>query len=379
MIAGRRHGELATRIANDIKTERRIAAGLEVPWQVQTNLPIMMQDTPEVRQRRKMEGGIVLVGRPAFKEYMAGLRRGWTESPAKVDAEEQLSKELENDTAFDEVESMETAVTAQSVESATDTGDEPLPTASRLPPSRPPGMFSPMSLRGPTPSSSSSPRPEKKDPAADIPPPTRIPPQPPLLLVPFVNHIGFSQIPHMIWDFFNERVKVKAGATAAYRLIMNETEPFVAPASPSLSESLPSGPSTLSAPSNTFVGHLGFDTVAEAFYKSSTASIPSEIQKAREKYYKDLPKKLATARALARGEREPTKEELVSPPPTEVELRAERLKKELRWRADERGWDTVKPEKPVEWDERMEGSLRVFVDPKRTEKEEELDGGANIL
>lgn len=123
MIAGKRHGELATRIANDIKTERRIAAGLEAPWQAQTNMPIMMQDTPEARWRRKMEGGTILVGRPAFKEYMAGLRRGWTESPAKTDAEEQLSKQLENDTHFDEVEPAENSA-IHTVDTSAQTEDE---------------------------------------------------------------------------------------------------------------------------------------------------------------------------------------------------------------------------------------------------------------
>lgn len=376
MIAGKRHGELATRIANDIKTERRIAAGLEAPWQAQTNMPIMMQDTPEARTRRKMEGGTILVGRPAFKEYMAGLRRGWTESPAKIDAEEQLARELVNDTQFDEVEPAESSA-VQAVDTSALADDEPIPTASRLASSRPPGMFSPMSLRAPT-SSTPSPTPEKKDPAADIAPPARIPPQPPLLLVPFVNHIGFTQIPYMIWDFFNERTKVKAGAEAAYRIIMKETEPFVAPASPFVSESLPS---ESSSPSSSILGHLSFDAAAEAFYRSNTASIPSDIQRKREKFYKELPEKLATARALARREREPTKDELAVPPPTEVELRAERLKKELRWRADEKGWDIVRPGSPVEWDERMEGALRVFVDPKRTGKDGETEeaGGANIL
>lgn len=376
MIAGKRHGELATRIANDIKTERRIAAGLEAPWQAKTNMPIMMQDTPEARMRRKREGGTILVGRPAFKEYMAGLRRGWTESPAKIDAEEQLAKELENDNHFDEIEPPESP-TVQVVDTSALADDEPIPTASRIPSSRP-GMFSPISLRPPTSSTPSSPTPEKKDPVADIAPPVRIPPQPPLLLVPFVNHIGFTQIPYMFWEFFNERLKVKAGAEAAYRIIMKETEPFVAPATPFVSEHLPSDSSK---PSSSTLGHLGFDAAAEAFYRPSAASIPSDIQSKREKFYKELPEKLATARALARREREPTKDELAVPPPTEVELRAERMKKELRWRADEKGWDIVRPGSPVEWDERMEGALRVFADPKRTGKDGEAEeaGGANIL
>ena len=109
---------------------------------------------------------------------------------------------------------------------------------------------------------------------------------------------------------------------------------------------------------------LDFDLFVESYYKRSVVKDhQNEIQKAREDYYAELPKKLETARALARGTREPTKDEQAYPPPTEVELRAERMKKELRWRADEAGWEIVRPEAPVAWDDRFRGVLRVFVPP----------------
>ena len=171
-----------------------------------------------------------------------------------------------------------------------------------------------------------------------MPPPAQLPQQPPLLLVPFVNLVGIKLIPLMLWEFFHERHKVRAGAEAAYKLISRATRPLER-------------------------ADLDFDAAAEGYYKSSTAAIPADVQKAREGYYKALPDKLATARALARGEREPTKLEIEAPPPTEVELRAERLKKETRWRADERGWESVRPDARVEWDDRWEGTLEVFVEP----------------
>jgi import inner membrane translocase subunit TIM54 len=142
----------------------------------------------------------------------------------------------------------------------------------------------------------------------------------------------------MIWEFFNERHKVRAGAEAAYELVSRTMRPFERT-------------------------DLDFDASAETYYKSSTATFPTEVKKVREEYYKALPEKLATARALARREREPTKLEIEAPPPTEVELRAETLKKETRWRRDERGWELVRPDTPVEWDDRWEGALEVFVDP----------------
>ena len=341
IIAGKHHGDLATRVANDIKTERRVALGLEQPRLSVPTLP--GKGLTEAKQRRVLEGGTVIVGRAAFKEYMSGLRRGWTESLERVDDEEQLSKELERDGRFDEPEEVSPAP-SPAAESITD--DEPIPTPSRLPPSRPspgPGLYSPLSAAmrsGPSSSSSSPPSttPPTRDPGADVPPPANLPPQPPLLLVPFVNLVGIKLVPLMIWDFFNERHKVRAGAEAAYKLVSRTTRPFE-----------PAG--------------LDFDTSAETYYKSSTATFPTEVNKVREEYYKALPEKLATARALARREREPTKLEIEAPPPTEVELRAETLKKETRWRRDERGWELVRPDTPVEWDDRWEAALEVFVDP----------------
>ena len=322
------------RVANDIKTERRVAHGLDAPQQ--SLLTQSIQGTPDAKRRRALDGGTVVVGRAAFKEYMAGLRRGWTDSLELIDKDDQLSRELESDGHFDEPEAASPDPSSSS--SSSDFVDgEPLHTPSRLPPSRAvPGLFPPLSVRPSPPSASTA---QTRDTGADVPPPSRIPPQPPLLLVPFVNLVGIKLVPLMIWDFFNERQKVRAGAEAAYKLATRATRPLER------------------------VTDVDFDMSAEAYYKSSTAGFPAEVPKARAEYYKTLPEKLATARALARGEREPTKLEIEAPPPTEVELRAERLKKETRWRADERGWGVVSPDTPVEWDERWEGALEVFVDP----------------
>ena len=344
MIAGKRHGDITTRVANDIKYQRRLALGLEKPPSFITPPPTLV--TPEVERRRALEGGIVIVGRPTFKEYMAGLRRGWTENLQRVDPEEQLAIELRDDGRFDEPESEDNSF-GGGIEG------EPIPTPSRLP-----VTLSSPSMPMQTPAQPSS---AGNEGGADIPPPEHIPPQPPLLLAPFFNRVGLIQIPLMVWDFFNERYRVRSGAEAAYRLIMCETRPFIGPQAESASQFVSSDKAT--SPSNPQVASdLAFDIDCESYYKSSTASIPSDIQKARDSFYKELPAKLATARALAFRDREPTSDEIAKPPPTEVELRAERLKKELRWRGDEKGWDIVRPDSPVQWDQRMEDALKVFVD-----------------
>ncbi|THH08316.1 hypothetical protein EW145_g2778 [Phellinidium pouzarii] len=339
---GKRHGDLARQISEKIKTQRRIDAGLEEPVVSPVVTPIKLSREEETAKH--LAGGLIIVGRMTFKEYLEGLRRGWSESPERVDREDVLAHILEDDGHFDESEPTESSSTLDG---------EPIPTASRLMSGQNAKTFSPLQL-SPSASSSSS-RPT----LLDIPPPEFIPPQPPLLLVPFTNHIGFKQIPLMIADFFNQRAKVAAGAEAAYRIIVGHTRPIVAPSSSPIPAPLfsPDGrqPET----------DLDFDRLGESYFQPSLSSIMHEIAKSRDEYYAKLPARLATARALARGEREPTKEEQNSPPPTEVDLRAERMKKEMRWRNDEEGWGIIRPDKDAAWDERFRNALRVFSDPPR--------------
>jgi len=303
------------------------------------------QPTLEQKRQRELEGGIVIVGRHTLKEFMSGLKRGWTESMERVDREDMLAQELASDGRFDEPE--EPVTDFQEVDG------EPLPTRSRLLPSKNTGLFPPLQI----PSS----HPKPSEPTSNWPAhletsPSTIPPQPPLLLVPFTNHIGFKQVPQMLWGFFNERNKVRAGSEAAYRLVMGHVRPFAAPdATSATSEVQPSHSDGRQG------GDLDFDIPAESYYTG--AYTPSDTEKARKTYYDALPEKLATARALARGTRAPTQEDDKHPPPTEVELRAERLKKEMRWRGDEAGWELVKFGQPVEWDERFTDTLQVFGEP----------------
>ena len=334
MIIGKRYGDITSRVTDEIKSRRRLEAGVDRPKQ--TVILKAGDQSPEAKRRRELEGGIVLVGRPTFKEFMEGLRRGWTDGLEKVDEEDQLARELESDGKFDEIDQPTSTVDTENLGN-----DEPLPTKSRLPPST--GLFTPPYLR---------PSPDNKTPSSSssIPehlniPPASIPQQPPILFVPFTNYLGFLQVPHMIWDFFNQRQKTLSGAQCAYRLIKSQTRPFE--------------PST----------DLNCGLDAEHYYKSSMRKYAESVEKLRVGYYKALPDKLKTARDLARGNREPTKDEINYPPPTEVEMRAERLKKELRWRSDVAGWDIIKPDTPVAFDERLDGALQVFVDPPGTETE----------
>ncbi|KIY50752.1 hypothetical protein FISHEDRAFT_38397 [Fistulina hepatica ATCC 64428] len=298
MMTGKRQGELARIVEKDVLTQRGL-------------VPDASPASPEERERA-LGGGIVLVGRPAIKEFMAGLYRGWKSDARYVDREEALANSIASDGHFDELDHEESHREI-----------EPMPRFNY----------------------SSS----KAKPAHSGPP---VPPLPPLLFVSFTEHLGFKQVPLMIWDFFNERHKVRSGAEAGYRLVMAVTRPIVPP---SVTADF--------AEEAVIDGDLAFDAGVERYYPKWFLSTVSSIEKARKEYYDGLSARLATARQLARGEREPMKDEIHNPPPTEVELRAERLKKELRWRGDIEGFDIVKPSATIPWDDRFRHALRIFVDP----------------
>lgn len=315
MIGGKRLGDIANRVADDIKSQRRLEAGLDARPEVYKELPTYQ--TPLEERLSQNEGGIAIIGRPTFKEFMTGLKRGWTEPLDKVDRDEILAQELENDGRFDEEDDLERP--------------EPKP-------------FEPL-IEPPSVSPTPSPLPQ-------------IPPLPPLLLVPFTDILGFTKIPLMIWNFFNQRNDVRTGAEAGYKLVLGQTRPFAAPSN--TSELLFSD---ITSSSGEPTSDLDFDKECETHFRKSLLKLPAENAKAREKYYAELKTKLETARALARGTREPTKDEAQNPPPTEVELRAERMKKEKRWRGDLEGWQIIAPATKVAWDSRFRDALSVYVDP----------------
>ena len=337
MIPGKRHGDVAKRIANDTRLRRRSDLGLDPETELTKALPSYRP--PAERRQRELEGGIIIIGRPTFKEFMSGLQKGWTEGLEEVDPDEALARILENDTYFDEPEDGENGF-----------ADTPQP-SQQLPLSSP--VFSPLQMHPSTPPQRS----QQSSPVSNSnmnQPPSVIPPLPPLLLVPFINYIGIPQIPLMIWGFFNQRHKVRAGAEAGYRIVMKESQPI----------NIPQNTDNIADDAHpTNFGDLDFDKGVESYYKKNLDSLHENTEKARKKYYEDLVAKLNTARQLARGTREPTKDELENPPPTEVELRAERLKKERRWRDDLEGWDIIKPSSNVSWDERCRGALRIFITP----------------
>lgn len=336
MINGRRQGDLAEKICEEIKTRRRVDLGIDPePFVIPMAIP---GQTLRERRQRELDGAIIIMGRQTLKEFMHGFKRGWTEPPFKVDKEELLARELEPDGVFDEPDN--DGSRTDSLQSSHRSSN----------PFNVPSPFQDPSLLGmpkPAPHTQIE---HFQDKAELITPPFTIPDYPPLLLMPFTDLIGFKQIPRMLFGFFNRRRDVKLGAEAAYKIITGTPRPIRGPITTFDGEMEKIETSPLS--------DLSFGLDAETLYKSKPPSV--EIEKARKSYYKHLPEKLAVARQLARGEREATKEERNYPPPTEVELRAERMKKEKRWRGDLAGWDIIRPTAPVAWDSRFATAFVIY-------------------
>ncbi|KAJ3752881.1 inner membrane protein import complex subunit Tim54-domain-containing protein [Lentinula raphanica] len=330
MIAGKHHGDIATKIADDIKRKRveHLCSQILKLFRIGTAMPPQYHaPTTAEQEALELAGGTVIIGRATLKEYFSGLVRGWTEPPIVegrpnwgVDSREEKVRSMLDDSVFDEPESYTSTTTPSSS----------------------------------SPSSPSSPH-------LPLHP---IPAVPPLLLVPFVNHIGFTQIPYMLIDFFYRRKHVRDGGEAAWTAVCGATRGWQTPIASENSTTL-----TPYAPPPPQGGDLDFALHSEAYYKSSlrsSMSIPPSNPKARAAYYADLPKKLWVAREFAqRGSiHSQTLQDPSKIPPSEVQLRLERFEKEKRWMRDEEGWEIVRPERGVCWDERLRATgLRIFVKP----------------
>ncbi|KAG6335483.1 hypothetical protein ID866_3611 [Astraeus odoratus] len=374
VVPTRQLGDLTRLVALSVVEQRRVSLGLDPP--PTSPIPLPNQPTYDQKRVRELEGGVILIGRHTLKEYLAGLKRGWSGGLEKVDREEELAQELAADGTFDEAEDDKLPVGV-----ITDTEVDPIPTSSRLPPSRNSVLFPPLTPSASPPTSNKALEASRIS-SLDNTPPFTLPPHPPLLLVPFINHIGFRYIPHMIWSFFNERHKVREGCEAAYALIGGHSRDFRGPETsltdqgylpPGAAEELQSleGVKTVEVQRSPQGGDLDFMLWSERLI--APHSPLGFISDARKSYYSSLPTRLVTARQLARGEREMTKEEVKNPPASEVELRAERLQKELKWRSQEEGWDIVRPGIGISWDERFRGVLKVFETPEGYK-----DGSAKI-
>ncbi|KAK0540319.1 mitochondrial import inner membrane translocase subunit tim54 [Tilletia horrida] len=278
-----RPGGLARDLTARIFARRRQLAGIE-PWSddlsqstsssASSSPPAAAPEqknpfalSPEQQLQRELDGCIVLMGRPALKEWAYAMKQGWSSTLPleRVDMDEQLAAHLNEDSAFDELPSSdnankEDALSAVQQEETlnlppTDDGGEsdgagaPLPSRLSIP-TRPGTSFNPaFQPRGLGPLSSASSQQQQSssstssstnadentiDPIlhpvraalarginpALLRPPPQIPAHAPLVFVDHENPIGWRKIPYRILGFFRHRDRVKLGGEAALRIAL---------------------------------------------------------------------------------------------------------------------------------------------------------------
>jgi import inner membrane translocase subunit TIM54 len=323
-------GSITRQIQSQILSKRR--QNLHLDQVDPTTLPGVLS-TPEEAERREVEGGVIVVGRSSLKEYLEGLKRGWNRGVDKWDWEEEIQEKIRNDGVFDPPEPLVEPTIHQEGELEVTPPVNPLP-------AKPIGGLGFLS-RPPAPLPPSSTLPRLENQTQSIPPqyhtpPATLPPHPPLLLVPFTHHLGFKQFPNMIYSFFTEHHRVRSGAEAALALIQGPTRPF-------------------------FTNDLDFERKSEEYYPKWYKDTVERTSQSRKEYYEKLETRLKDARDFADGKREMTKvEEKAAKVTTENELREERKKREMRWIGTEDGYEIVKPDSQIAWDEKWRGWLKVY-------------------
>ncbi|PKI85248.1 mitochondrial import inner membrane translocase subunit tim54 [Malassezia vespertilionis] len=353
IVSGTRLGGLARDLRDRIHSRRRNLAGVQ-PWDNKLGaaaLPFSL--TPAQALQRELDGAVVLIGRPALKEWAWALKEGWgTFIPAEpIDRDQQLAELLSEDNAFDEI-----------FKEDVDNADAEVPLEKPAAPSQGFMLPSKVAFQGakrslpmgvPDAATSQSPVPEGTTPAPapELPPMLPMPAQPPICFVDFTDLVGFRNIPRTMVNFFNRRKEVRNGGEAGLAIVLgnkNDAREFdVRPRGTVPSEPLQGG-------------DLDWGVEEEAFYRPKFHRTLEIIAKERERYYNVLREELSASRELARGEREPTRSEKYERPRGEVELRQDRFQHERDWRNTEMGYEIAKTGVGVAWDDQWRGSLRVL-------------------
>lgn len=350
-----------------------------------------------------------------MKEYLWALKKGWGEAidlrqEGKLEGlglganerrkdgrwereEELMLRELDDEDEsrpdggpFDE----RAAPTGLDSVGGDDSSDAPLP-------SQPVSFLAPspyQSLAMPPPPPSHRAAPSEPEPPLVLPP-SDIPQQPPLLLVPFSYPFGIRTWAGKLAHFWNHRADAKVGGEYALALVLSQARPFDAPRNRDSATgqvagllddefvaTIRRGGEHLSTMVNgVLTGSKDLDFLAETderpeHFKKAYRTLPKGHEYFRRTYYNDeLPPKLKTARELARGEREPTKAETNYPPKIESELRKERLDKELRWRRELEGWAIQRAGSGISWQDGWEDKLSVIEVPPSADRLAELERG----
>ncbi|GAA94865.1 uncharacterized protein L969DRAFT_97173 [Mixia osmundae IAM 14324] len=401
---GKMPGNLARKLIDEIRT-RRLEEEAKRP--IEQPVPGTADYVRTVRRLQEIQGGTLIIGHNTLKEYLYALRKGWLSELDLVQAardndepDAALSARLAKLHVFDDP--------ADQLNSdgpnVGNIDDEPAPPVlTRLQPqsaapeagsvSRWSSWLKPAVQPPPLPAFELNPPFEVDAPEPTpriLPAPAQLPTQPPIAIVAYDHPLGSMRWwPLKSWRLlFGERERVRRGAETALAILNCHTRPLRGPSDQryilARTGSELGAVGELEAPQDNFLTEEGkmkdydytplesgtdldIGSDAELHYIRAFRKWPETIASSRKEWYTQLPKKLALARELARGDREPTKEEVKYPPITETELRQQQLDKERRWQNEEEGWKVTRAGSKVAWDERMEEALYLFV--KSSEEE----------
>ncbi|KAK4058701.1 mitochondrial import inner membrane translocase subunit tim54 [Microbotryomycetes sp. JL221] len=397
---GTNPGGLGRTLIHEIRARRIVKASeqgadsVSIMNSAEDNVSAVLKERDRVNEDREKDGGIVLLGRLALKEYLWALRKGWgtpidLREEARLEGmglganerrkdgrwereEELMVRELEREDAQSDAAPFDEQTPADvASELASDDSDSPAEAATSS--SNSPYLsYTPYRAIIPSnlPPAQKSAAPQVEEPPLILPP-EDVPPQPPLLLVPFTSPFGFRTWPSKMVGFFNKRADARLGAESALAIILAHTRPMEPPVERTetgemkgvLDDSVVADVRVgkrheLTCVEGERTGSKDLDFMFEVdenpvTFRKAYRAMPKSWEYYRRQYYKDeLAPKLKTARELASGSREPTKNETKYPPKTESELRQERLDKELRWRREQEGWAVVRSGSGIAWDEK---------------------------
>ncbi|KAM0753907.1 hypothetical protein T439DRAFT_378021 [Meredithblackwellia eburnea MCA 4105] len=427
-------GGLGRTLITEIRAKRLVEAskaspqglpsGAKSPFAPGSELGFVLDDREEAHEANLLDGGLVVLGRGALKEYLWSLKKGYGQAidlkeearlqglgigsterrrDSKGEREEELLvRELEKEDAlkpnapFDIIE----PDPVSSVSLGDNDHDSSTPSSSTSVGGFA-AAYAPYRTLAPSPAPA---KPATSDPSDQQPlilPPRQLPPQPPLLLVPFSHAFGVRQWPSKMLHFFNHRSDVRHGAELAMAVILKETRPFEQPVNriPDTNNlagmldldfvdeirrgehkdtKLEDGVETCATGSRDLDLCLETDELPSHFYRSYR-EMPKGHEFRRREFYEELKPRLQKARELANG-RTPTSAEEKYPPKIESELRKERVDKEMRWRWELEGWAVQRSGSGIAWDEKWslggESPFKVFL-PATEQSMEKLEREKN--
>ncbi|KAA1122650.1 mitochondrial import inner membrane translocase subunit tim54 [Puccinia graminis f. sp. tritici] len=382
-------GALGRKISADIRDQRIIAAAQEKDGHRVAALKPGMPGYREWHaEQHRLTGGTLILGRATLKEYLWGLKHGYEQHIPldELDDDERFSRQLEEAGIFEldecpgEFSSNEDLTMPEGLRSVqeqlkqTDGHDEisfsSLSVDDKSSPSleKPSNFFNFFSQSKHTPSLSYSNSSSNQSTTKTLAP-TPIPPQAPLLLVPFDHPIGIRWWPLKIYRFFNRRQQVETGAQVAMKLVRSQTRPIEPPKQTAGLTDSPKDCST--------TGIAAADVEDTNFEIQLTGSqdldfLAPEADQHLRRSYKKVGKRVIEERDLFRKElkdrlrksREETNDQVgetgQSEPLNESQLRQEAFQKEKKWSDQLHGWSIVRKGSGVSWSPEMNHALKIY-------------------